>query len=203
MPSAWSPILSDSTSATTPRTSGSRRKRWRLSQETSGNDWTSISPSFLRTATAQVDTPRIITPSSTAWPPTGASRCAISAPSERRSAAGTAVCPLDARGGGALLALGGAALEALDAAAGVDELLPPRVERVAVRADLDVDLGLGRARRELVAARAAHVGLDVLGMDSGLHLASECSGQMPLAMVKDSARDADELRMGRPDPSAM
>ena len=59
-----------------------------------------------------------------------------------------------------------AALEALDAAAGVDELLPARVERVAVGADLDVDLGLGRARRELVAAGAADVGLDVLGMDS-------------------------------------
>ena len=26
-------------------------------------------------ATAQVETPRIITPSRTAWPPTGASRC--------------------------------------------------------------------------------------------------------------------------------
>ena len=31
-------------------------------------------PSGVRTATAQVETPRIITPSSTAWPPTGASR---------------------------------------------------------------------------------------------------------------------------------
>src|SRR5689334_25418721 len=38
----------------------------------------SISPSGLRTATAQVETPRIITPSSTAWPPTGASRTARS-----------------------------------------------------------------------------------------------------------------------------
>src|SRR4029079_17787782 len=35
----------------------------------------------LRTATAQVETPRIITPSSTAWPPTGASRCALIRPS--------------------------------------------------------------------------------------------------------------------------
>ena len=32
---------------------------------------TSTSPSGLRTATAQVETPRIITPSSTAWPPIG------------------------------------------------------------------------------------------------------------------------------------
>ena len=40
-----------------------------------------------------------------------------------------------------------------------------RVERVAVRADLDVELGLGGAGPELVAAGAAHVGRHVLGMD--------------------------------------
>ena len=79
MPSALKPMFSDSTSATTPRITGQRSARWRLVHETSGNDWTSISPSGLRTATAQVETPRIITPSSTACPPTGASRCACSA----------------------------------------------------------------------------------------------------------------------------
>ena len=61
--------------------------------ETSGSVLTLMSPSSLsgapsgvgrRTATAQVETPRIITPSSTAWPPTGLSRAAISAPSGRR-----------------------------------------------------------------------------------------------------------------------
>src|SRR5687768_15998203 len=62
-----------------------------------------------------------------------------------------------------------AALEPLDAAAGVDELLAARVERVAVRADLDVQLGLRRARGELVAARAPDAGLDVLGMNRFLH----------------------------------
>ena len=41
--------------------------------------------------------------------------------------------------------------------------------RVAVRADLDVELGLGGAGPELVAAGAAHVGRDVLGMDLLLH----------------------------------
>src|SRR3954449_4026644 len=71
-----------------------------------------------------------------------------------------------ARGAGAARL---AAAEALHPAAGVHELLLARVERVAVRADLDVDLRLGRARRELVAARAAHVGFDVLGVDVGLH----------------------------------
>ena len=87
--------------ADAPATRRARRRRARsagaaarcfLSTEVSGNDWTSISPSAassgrapssaicsgsgLRTATAQVETPRIITPSRTAWPPTGASRCA-------------------------------------------------------------------------------------------------------------------------------
>src|SRR5215204_815199 len=89
MPSARNPILSDSPSATTPRTTGTRRSRWRFVQETSGSEITSISPfapSFesgppaascsgdgLRTATAQVEMPRIITPSRTACPPIGAS----------------------------------------------------------------------------------------------------------------------------------
>ena len=113
MPRALKPILSDSASATTPRTSGCRRRRWRLIQETSGSETTSISPSAgvvgsrwpsascscsgvgLRTATAQVEMPRIITPSSTAWPPTGASRWAISSPSGMRTGS-AADC--DARG---------------------------------------------------------------------------------------------------------
>src|SRR3954449_4723519 len=170
-PSALKPMPSDSTSATTPRRIGSRIQRCFCSAEVSGNDWTSISPrasdgppsgTGLRTATAHVETPRIITPSRTAWPPTGASRCATSSPS-RTAVSAVALMQLPAR------SLGGAALEAIDPAARVDQLLPARVERVAVGADLDVDLGLGRARRELVAARAAHVGLDVLGVDLGLH----------------------------------
>ena len=89
MPSARKPIFSDSASATTPRTTGTRSSRWRFVQETSGSEITSISPfapslesgppsascsaEGLRTATAQVEMPRIITPSSTAWPPMGAS----------------------------------------------------------------------------------------------------------------------------------
>src|SRR5436190_3126421 len=180
MPSALKPSFSDSTSATTPRMIGQRSTRCFFVHETSGNEDTSISPwapssgsslpscrssgTGLRTATAQVEMPRIITPSSTACPPTGASRWAISAPSGRRAlSSATGVLRLGRR------ALGGAALEALDAAARVHELLAPRVERVAVRADLDVQLGLGRARGELVATGAAHVGLDVLGMNLGLH----------------------------------
>src|SRR4029077_3291446 len=72
------------------------------------------------------------------------------------------------------------ALEALDAGAGVDELLLARIERVALRADLDVQLGLRRAGLERVTARARHRGDDVLGMDAGLHsppkIAAACWG---------------------------
>src|SRR3954453_15750082 len=44
MPSARKPILSDSPSATTPRTIGTRSARWRFVQDTSGSESTSISP---------------------------------------------------------------------------------------------------------------------------------------------------------------
>src|SRR5690349_13075020 len=72
--SALRPMPIDCASATTPRITGQRSTRLRLVQETTGWDSTLISV-FVRVATAQVDTPRIITPSRTAWPPTGASRC--------------------------------------------------------------------------------------------------------------------------------
>jgi hypothetical protein len=73
---------------------------------------------------------------------------------------------------GALAAapLGGPPLEALDPTAGVDQLLTPRVERVALGADLHVELRLGRSSRELIAAGATHVSFYVLGVDSLLHL---------------------------------
>ena len=45
---------------------GTRQIRWRFAQGTSGSDSISIWPSGVRTATAQTETPRIITPSSTA-----------------------------------------------------------------------------------------------------------------------------------------
>src|SRR3989304_1802288 len=54
-------------------------------------------------------------------------------------------------------------------AARVDELLLAGVARVTRRADLHVELGLRRARRERVPARAAHGREDVLGMNIGLH----------------------------------
>ena len=49
---------------------------------------------------------------------------------------------LGLRAGGGAAGLLESPLEALDAAARVDELLLPRIERVALRADLDAQLGL-------------------------------------------------------------
>src|SRR5690242_21666682 len=85
---------------------------------------------------------------------------------------------LRARAGGgtcSATALGHAPLEALDATTGVDQLLLARVERVAGRADLDVDLVLRRAGHELVAAGAADVSVYVFGMNVSLHFTDECS----------------------------
>ncbi len=163
--------------------------------------------SGLRTATAQWRTPRIITPSSTACPPSGASRlrCQLAVGKltyGARGAAGLAAasrcavvvacrllaCTLPPATGredivllgtclrlsaaclrAALTSLGDPALEALDASTCVHELLPSGVERVAVGAHLDVDLLLRGARGEFVAARAAHVRLDVVWVDRSLH----------------------------------
>jgi hypothetical protein len=74
-------------------------------------------------------------------------------------------------------ALGHSPLEALDATAGVDQLLPAGIERMAGGTDLNVDFGLGRAGRELVAAGAADVSFYILGMYTGLHGVIECSGR--------------------------
>src|SRR5256885_2248412 len=122
-----------------------------------------ISPSGLRTATAQLRGPRIITPSRTACPPTF---CVIRLGGR---------CPL-----GFFEAL----LEALDATAGVDQLLLAGVERMARGADLDVQLGLRGTRRERVPAAAVHGREHILGMDSGLHLrariaAAVCRATLP------------------------
>src|SRR6476619_6973775 len=125
---------------------GSRNAQCRFITDSIGRQTSAICPFGLRTATAQFDGPRIITPSRTACPPIGALISALG-----------------------LAGLLEAALEALDATAGVHQLLLARVERVAVRAHLDVQLGLGRARLELVPAGAVNGGEDVLGMDLGLH----------------------------------
>src|SRR5215471_6174616 len=125
-----------------------RSSLWRAIGDLIGDETCAISPSGLRTATAQFPGPRIITPSRTACPPTLLTRTVL---------LGGALGPLEP------------ALEALHPAARVDELLLARVERVAVRADLDVELGLCGPRLERVPAGARHRREHILRMDVGLH----------------------------------
>src|SRR3954466_11796702 len=123
MASARKPIASDSPSAITPRTTGSRRNLCRIIADSTGRETCAMSPRGVRTATAQFPGPRIITPSRTACPPTVATDGSLAA---------------------ALRALGALepTLEALHPAARVEELLLARVEGMALRADLDVELRL-------------------------------------------------------------
>src|SRR4051812_9188437 len=132
-----------------PRMTGRRKIRWRAIAESIGRETCAMTPLGVRTATDQLPGPRIITPSRTAWPPTLAMA--------RLRAALGALCALEPL------------LEALDAAARVHELLLARVERVAVRAHLDVQLRRGGTRLERVPAGAGHRRDHVLGMDVGLH----------------------------------
>src|SRR5436190_19452482 len=152
MASARKPIASDSPSAITPRTTGRRSTRWRAIPDWIGRETWAIVPLGVRTATAQFPGPRIITPSRTACPPTV-----------------EAMEPLAATAALGALSTLEALLEALDASAAVHELLLARVERVAVRAHLDVQLRLGRPRLECVPARARHRRKNVLGVDVSLH----------------------------------
>src|SRR5436853_3110700 len=60
--------------------------------------------------------------------------------------------------------------EFVHAARGVDDLLLARIERMAVRAHLDLQIVTeGRARLERVAARAGDGDLSVVGVDCGFH----------------------------------
>jgi hypothetical protein len=59
--------------------------------------------------------------------------------------------------------------EALDAPGRVDEALLPGEERVALRTDVRVNLGLSRSSLERIAAGALHSRRMVFGMDVGFH----------------------------------
>src|SRR3989442_16012574 len=103
-------MASHSPRAITPRTIGSGKKTWRAIAESIDRETCAISPLGVRTATAQLPGPRIITPSRTACPPTVQAM-------EGLAAAGTLRAPR------ALEAL----LQALDTPAGVHQLLLARV----------------------------------------------------------------------------
>ena len=63
-----------------------------------------------------------------------------------------------------------AAIEAVHTSAGIDQLLLASVERMALGADFNVDLGLGGAGLDHVAARAGDGAVNVIGMDTLFHL---------------------------------
>ena len=66
--------------------------------------------------------------------------------------------------------------EPLDAALGVDELLAAGEERVARRTDFEMQLRLGRACLEGVAAGATDLDLLILRVDAFLHGYPSCRG---------------------------
>src|SRR5262245_64153784 len=104
-------------------------------------------------------------PSGTAWPGS-IGRCRLPRCRWRSRRPLLSFCSLLAafRGLGAELLR-----EPLHAPFGIDQLLPAREERVAVRADFEVQLGLGRARLPRRAARAARLDDMVLRVDAFLH----------------------------------
>ena len=63
-------------------------------------------------------------------------------------------------------------VETLDASAGVDQLLLASVERMALGANFNVDLGLGAASLDDVTACASDHALAVVRMDTLLHFIS-------------------------------
>src|SRR3954470_14116290 len=79
--------------------------------------------------------------------------------------------------GGLLEAVGPAELlaEPLHAAGGVDELLLAGEERVALAANIDVDLRRRAAGRERVPAGTVHSAGLITGMDLGFHGLTPCS----------------------------
>src|SRR5204862_488567 len=110
--------------------------------------------------------------------PTSARGSASSRPPRRPGPRSVSTCSQLRRLGG--LRPLEAALEPLHPATRVDELLLTRVERVAVRADLDVQLWLRRAGLELVSARAVHGREHVFGMYTALHRRARIAAAIPL-----------------------
>src|SRR5438105_5932209 len=171
--------------------------------ETNGRSIIASEPSPRRTATAILLGERIITPSMTAWPPTGRKGKETSlAPRvtrgvwrnengsrpDDRSGRGADVESLGVGAGAGRLGrfagcrglfrgfLAVLLAEALNPAGLVDQLLLARIEGVAVRADVEVDLAVGRGRNDRgarlpfgVAAVAMEGANLVDGMNAGFH----------------------------------
>ena len=77
-------------------------------------------------------------------------------------------------------------LELLDASACLNVALTPREERMTLRAHVDTQILLRRARRERVTAAARHRRLEVLGMNTFLHVDTPrffCRIQAPLCAL--------------------
>ena len=68
-----------------------------------------------------------------------------------------------------LAGLGKTALETLDAATGIDQLLLAGVERMALAANFDVDLRLGVTGVDHVAAGTSDGAVHIVRMDALLH----------------------------------
>src|SRR5918993_82822 len=147
MVSAFMPSHSVSPNESAPRMMGSRNSLLRRVEERDRSARRSMSPAGVRTAMPQKLGERIRTPSIMACPPT------LMVPTLLPVLAGLATV-----------------LEPLHPAAGVDYALLTRVERVALRAEVDRDrIPRRRARLELVAAHAAYQRRRVLRMYAGLH----------------------------------
>src|SRR3954469_17818099 len=95
-----------------------------------------------------------------------------------------------ARRGGLLEAVGPAKLfaESFDPPGGVDELLLAGEKRVAVAADVDVQLGLRTARGERIPARAVHAARLITRMNLCFHV------NAPRPVVRRVARRANNAR---------
>src|SRR4030095_13292614 len=85
----------------------------------------------------------------------------------RAAACGRELGPLPLRRRGRLALV--LALEALHPAGRVPELLLARIERVALRAHFDADIGLGGPGLDDLAARTGNRGVHVLRMNASLH----------------------------------
>ena len=68
-----------------------------------------------------------------------------------------------------LARLGKTALEALDAATGIDQLLLAGVERMALAANFDMDLRLGVTGVDHIAAGTSDGAVHIVRMDALLH----------------------------------